>query len=396
MTTRTLVAILTIGVLSCGIASGETVTKTYKRNVSVSSSPQVRMSVTASADSGSRPSHRGWLGIRISPVPAPLAAHLQSKNMGAMVADLVKGSPAHKAGVKQYDVIVGLDNGPVKDGQGLIKSLTGRKAGEKIKIWIMRQGKKIQIPIVLGKPLPIDKVQFLHQKDFLNVQRDITRLHPHVILRKGDGDWKKMGGKDLPEEIRKMLKSIPRNVEPGVNSNVSVSAKTVIRTKDSKGTDVRLEQDETGKIIVSRTRRDDNGNEEVETKVYMNREQLRLSDPDAFELLKKTNIKVSTSPRGGKVEKQPRRLMPEIKVFTSTDGAKINKEIHDKILKSIENMDLPDDIKKQIRKQLQSQMQIREDKPETKTPKKKRKTKAKKTPKKPRKPKVENTSATHT
>ncbi|MDP6635496.1 MAG: PDZ domain-containing protein [Phycisphaerae bacterium] len=395
MTIRTVAIILTAAVLSCGIAQGETVVKTGDGAVTVS--------VSSSAAPDRPGPHGGWLGVRISPVPAPLAAHLLSKDIGAMVANLVKDSPAHKAGVKQYDVIVGLDKGPVKDGQSLIKTLRNRKAGQKIKLWVMREGKKIQIPVTLGKPVPVDKVQLVHKENFpgpWNVQRDVMRLHPHVMLRKKAGDWEKMDGKDLPEEIRKMLKSIPKNVAPGANPNVSVSAKTVIHTKNSDGDDVRIEQDETGKITVTRKQRDDDGTEAAETKTYKDREQLRLSDPEAFDLLKKSNVKVFTSIKAGQPGKRPGGGMPEIRLFTSGDHAKLSREIHEKILKSIEQMNLPDDVKESLRKQLQSQLRPDGDKNKDKDedkpkPRKKRKPKTLKTPKTPRKPKVENTSASH-
>jgi cation transport regulator ChaB len=399
MTIRTLVAILAVAAISCAIASGETVVKTGDGGVSVSVS-------VSSAESTPHGSGGGWLGVRISPVPAPLAAHLKSKSIGAMVANLVKGSPAHTAGIKQYDVIVGLGDDAIKDGPGLIKAVSSRKAGDKIKLWVMRKGEKTQIPAVLGKPVPADKAQLVHKEDFPgagNVWKDVTRLHPQIMLRKKAGDWEKMDGKDLPEEIRKMLKAIPKNIAPGANSNSSVSMKTVIHTKDSNGTDVRIEQDETGKITVCRKQRDDDGNEAVDTKTYKDREQLRLSDQEASDLLKKSHVQVFTSIKPGQMEKRPKGDMPEIRLFTGGDHAKLNKEIREKILKSIEKMDLPEDVKKQLQKQLQINIRIQgdkdaaeDDKPGDPKPKARPKDrKAKKTPKKDRKPKDEKTSDAH-
>ena len=403
MTIRTLVTILAVAAMSCAIASGETVVKTGDGGVSVS------VSVSSSADSPHHASGGGWLGVRMSPVPAPLAAHLKSKSAGAMVANLVKGSPAHKAGIKQYDVIVGLDDVAIKDGPGLIEAVSGRKPGDKVKLWVMRKGEKTQVPLVLGKPMPADKAQLVHKESFpgpLDVQRDIMRLHPHVMLRKGGADWEKMDGKDLPEAIRKMLKSMPKDfapIAPGAGPNVSVSSKTVIHTKDSNGTDVRIEQDETGKITVCRKQRDDDGNEAAETKTYKDREQLRLSDPEAFDLLKKSNVKIFTSVKPGQIGKRPKGDMPEIRLFDGRgklDADKLRKEILEKLLKSFEKMDLPEDVRKQIKQQLQINIQIQgdaeDDKPKDRKPKARKKDRgAKKAPKKNRKPKDENTIDVH-
>jgi len=384
---------LTLAVISCGVASGQAVVTSDGGTVSIS--------VSSTAKDGDTGRPGGWLGVRISPVPAPLAAHIVSKDAGAMVANLVKGAPAHKAGVKQFDVIVGLDKGPIKDGRDLIQNLRGRKPGDKVKLWIMRAGKKINLDITLSKPGRADKMQLLHKAPAggpWNIQRDITRLHPHVMLRKKAGDWEKMDGKDLPEAIRKMLERIPRDIAPGAEPNVSVKAKTVIHTKDSKGSDVRIETDETGKITVRRKQTNDAGAVSDETKTYKDREHLRLSDPDAFELLKKTNVKVFTSVKPPQPGKRPRGPMPQIRLFTGGDHAKLNKDIRENILKSIEQMDLPQDMKDQIIKQLQAQKKFQGDdngkdaKPKAKKPARRRKAK---TPKKPGKPKVENTSATH-
>jgi len=367
MTIRMLVAILAVAAMSCAIASGETVVKTGDGSVTVS--------VSSSAASTPRGSGGGWLGVRMSPVPAPLAAHLKCKSSGAMVANLVKGSPAHKAGIKQYDVIVGLGDDPVKDAPGLIKAVSRRKPGDNVVLWVIQKGEKTQIPVVLGKPIPADKARFVHKEDFpgpLNVQRDIMRLHPHVMLRKGAVDWEKMVEKDLPEEIRKMLKSMPKNfapIAPGAGPNVSVSSKTVIHTKDSNGTDVRIEQDETGKITVCRKQRDDDGNEAAETKTYKDREHLRLSDPEAFELLKKSNVKIFTSVKPGPIGKPFKGDMPKIKWFDrhgKMDADKLRKEILEKLRKSFEKMDLPEDVRKQLKQQLQIDIQIQGDKDDAK------------------------------
>ena len=405
MTIRTVVAFLAVAAMSCAIASSETVVKTGDGSVTVS--------VSASAASTQRGSGDGWLGVRMSPVPAPLAAHLKSRSAGAMVANLVKGSPAHKAGIKQYDVIVGMDDDAIKDAPGLIEAVTSRKAGDKVKFWVMRKGGKTQIPVVLGKPIPADKSQFVHKEEFPHagdVWKDVTRLHPHVMLRKGAVDWEKMVEKDLPEEIRKMLKSMPKDfapIAPDAGSNVSVSSKTVIHTKDSNGTDVRIEQDETGKITVCRKQRDDDGNEAAETKTYKDREQLRLSDPEAFDLLKKSNVKIFTSIKPGLIGKHLKGKMPEIKLFDrhgKMDADKLRNEILEKLLKSFEKMDLPEDIRKQLKQQLQINIQTgdddgdKDDKPGDSKPKahnRKKDRKAKKHPTKDRKPKDENTIDVH-
>jgi len=354
MNKTTLLTMLMVVATACAIASGETFVKTSKGD------GKATVVVTATASSASSDGG-GWLGVRIMPIPAPLAAHLKTGNAGAMIANLVKSSPAHKAGLKRYDVIVGLDDDDVKDGPGLIKAVRRRKAGEKVNLSVIRKGRKTNKPIVLGKPVPADKAELVHKEDALNVFRDTTRIHPHIMLRKKAGDWEKMEGKDLPEEIRKLLKSMPMiNLAPGSKSGVHVKAKTVISTKDSNGHEVRIEQDETGKITVTRKVRWGDGNETEKTKTYKNRDELRLTDKEAFDLLKKSNVTVHTSVGPGKFKLD----VPGRGPFGGQgkiDPHKLRADILEQLRKSFEKMDLPDDLRKKLNDQLKIEIRIHQD-----------------------------------
>ena len=63
---------------------------------------------------------RGWLGVYIQKVTAPLAQSLGLEEpRGALIADVLKGGPAMAAGLRRGDVIVAYDNKPIKDSQEL-------------------------------------------------------------------------------------------------------------------------------------------------------------------------------------------------------------------------------------------------------------------------------------
>ncbi|MGM9986313.1 MAG: S1C family serine protease [Bacillaceae bacterium] len=64
-------------------------------------------------------------------------------NGGAVVAEVTSGSPGKAAGLKEYDVIVALDNTPIQNVLQFRKYLyTNKKSGEKVKITFYRDGKK--------------------------------------------------------------------------------------------------------------------------------------------------------------------------------------------------------------------------------------------------------------
>ena len=146
MTTRTLLMTLMVATLACGAALGETKVTTSDGTVTkvIKGDGTMTIEVRVTADDS-----RGvWLGVRIMPVPAPLAAHLKSGPGGVMVGNLVKDSPAHTAGLKRYDVIVGIDGKDVNDGPALIKAISGHKAGDKVKIAVVQKGKTKTVPVV--------------------------------------------------------------------------------------------------------------------------------------------------------------------------------------------------------------------------------------------------------
>ncbi len=61
---------------------------------------------------------------------------------GAVVVEVVKGSPADKVGIKAQDVIVALDNTPVESMDEVIADVRQKKVGDKIKITYLRGGKQ--------------------------------------------------------------------------------------------------------------------------------------------------------------------------------------------------------------------------------------------------------------
>jgi len=387
MTTRTLLVTLMTAALACGAALGETkvITNTGAVSKVIKSDGTMTVEVRMEAGAPKGP----WLGVRIMPVPAPLAAHLKSGGAGVMVGNLVKDSPAHKAGLKRYDVIVGVDGRDVKDGPALIEAIRAHKAGDKVALAVVKKGRKKTVPVVLAKPVRADQAKFVYKEDAANVFREELRLHPQIILRGGGGNWEKMDDKNLPEEIRKLMKALPRmKIEPG-GQQIHMKTRTVICKKDAEGNDVRIETDETGQITVTRTKIDANGKKSEDVSTYKNADELRKKDKEAFGL---HNIHIAQGlPAIGGWGKGIVTGIPNVTV-----DAKSLKEAHEQLLKSIEKMDIPEEVRKQIRELFKRQVRPDrkdgdEDKPKVKAEKKKDKKDAK--PKKPKKPKAPKNKA---
>jgi serine protease Do len=100
---------------------------------------------------------RGYLGVSISPINGDMAAKLGVKDKkGALVTEVMPGTPAAEAGVQELDVIVGFD-GTAVDGPRSLQEVVERSGiGQKHKVAVLRDGKPVELSVSV-KPLP-DKV----------------------------------------------------------------------------------------------------------------------------------------------------------------------------------------------------------------------------------------------
>ncbi|MDH7503352.1 MAG: PDZ domain-containing protein [Verrucomicrobiota bacterium] len=91
-----------------------------------------------------------FLGVQLGPVDPALAAQLGlEEGTGALVNAVVDESPAAKAGIKRHDVIVKIEGETVRGPGDVVKRISDRKNGDKIKLELLRGGKKVEAKAVL-------------------------------------------------------------------------------------------------------------------------------------------------------------------------------------------------------------------------------------------------------
>jgi len=94
---------------------------------------------------------RGWLGIMIQDITPELAKSFDMKETkGALVADVLSDSPAQKAGLKQGDIIVGMNGKPIDDAHTLSRMVAATSPNAKISLKIIRDGKTKEIDVTIG------------------------------------------------------------------------------------------------------------------------------------------------------------------------------------------------------------------------------------------------------
>jgi serine protease Do len=78
---------------------------------------------------------RGWLGVMIQKVTPEIAKGFGLKESeGALVSDVMEGSPAEKAGIKRGDVIVSYNGKRIKEMDQLPKLVGTTEVGKKVKV----------------------------------------------------------------------------------------------------------------------------------------------------------------------------------------------------------------------------------------------------------------------
>ncbi|MGZ3569097.1 MAG: DegQ family serine endoprotease [Thermodesulfobacteriota bacterium] len=95
---------------------------------------------------------RGWLGVSIQEVTPELAKSFALKEKkGALVAQVVPGSPAEKAGIEQGDVIVEFDGKEVASSKDLPLIVSSSPVGKSVTIKLSRNGKVFDRQVKVGE-----------------------------------------------------------------------------------------------------------------------------------------------------------------------------------------------------------------------------------------------------
>lgn len=93
---------------------------------------------------------RGWLGVFIQEVTYELAQSFQlDKPVGALVSQVMEGSPAQKAGIQAGDVILSFNGREIKDSSDLPPMVGRVPVDSKARLKLLRDGKVKQLEVVI-------------------------------------------------------------------------------------------------------------------------------------------------------------------------------------------------------------------------------------------------------
>ena len=95
---------------------------------------------------------RGWLGVVIQPITEELAKQFGVEpRAGVLIADVVKGGPADKAGMKTGDVVELFAGKPVTDVRQLQRLVAAVKPGNSVEVKVRRGKKDLTLKVTVGE-----------------------------------------------------------------------------------------------------------------------------------------------------------------------------------------------------------------------------------------------------
>ncbi|MGW8194911.1 MAG: DegQ family serine endoprotease [Desulforhopalus sp.] len=95
---------------------------------------------------------RGYLGVNIQTITPDLAEALNiDGTKGALVADVVPGSPADKSGLQRGDIIVDFNGKNIEDSHDLPAKVAATPVGEQVQVTVLREGHEKQLSVKVGK-----------------------------------------------------------------------------------------------------------------------------------------------------------------------------------------------------------------------------------------------------
>ncbi|WP_310452076.1 Do family serine endopeptidase [Sulfuritalea sp.] len=95
---------------------------------------------------------RGWVGIEVQELTPELAESFKlSGTDGTLIAGVMRGSPADKAGIKPGDVLTQVNGKLVKDAQVMLELIAALVPGTSARFDLKREGRDVKVEVAIGK-----------------------------------------------------------------------------------------------------------------------------------------------------------------------------------------------------------------------------------------------------
>ncbi|MDR1311248.1 MAG: trypsin-like peptidase domain-containing protein [Burkholderiaceae bacterium] len=101
---------------------------------------------------------RGWLGVEVRDVTPEIASKLNlNRKDGVIIGAIVKNGPADKAGLKPGDILLSVDDKPIRSMKEMFALIASLQPGQKAGVSILRNGHETLFSVTAGERPPAGK-----------------------------------------------------------------------------------------------------------------------------------------------------------------------------------------------------------------------------------------------
>ena len=95
---------------------------------------------------------RGWIGVEAQDITPELAESFKLREVrGALIAGILRGGPADKAGMRPGDVLLEVNGRKVLDTSGMLNLISGLKPGSSATLSVLRNGAENSLAVTIGR-----------------------------------------------------------------------------------------------------------------------------------------------------------------------------------------------------------------------------------------------------
>ncbi|HEY5930960.1 MAG TPA: Do family serine endopeptidase [Burkholderiales bacterium] len=95
---------------------------------------------------------RGWIGVEVQDITPELAESYRLPNTnGTLIAGVLRGGPADKAGIKPGDVLLFVESSQVIDSTNMLNLIAALEPGRDATLKLLRNRNEVQIKVGVGK-----------------------------------------------------------------------------------------------------------------------------------------------------------------------------------------------------------------------------------------------------
>jgi serine protease Do len=152
---------------------------------------------------------RGYMGVFLTDVNPALQRSLSlGTSRGALVQDVTGGSPAERAGMRAYDVIVDVEGRDIGSNDELIRDISARQPGTVARLGVLRDARRLTIPVKLAERPVRDEAETQDPIDSRNRPRvpvPVPDLPLGIAVR--ELDRASLGRLEVPESVHGVIVS---------------------------------------------------------------------------------------------------------------------------------------------------------------------------------------------